>query len=518
MKKLKNIFQNKKSRGIIFAFLLLIIYYFSFAINIFWDTGHYMTYVEILERKAAFSTWDIVRGPIFPLLIYLSNLIFGKTTQGLILFSFLFYLGMLYTVKKIIDQLFSKEKNGSILYLIIFAYLILDPIIFGYYHTLLTEFIAMTISVVMCYCSWKWLEVEYENSKKNLLIYLAFFTIMSILAWHLKQPYVSIALFPVIIASILSVIEHKNMKNSLVRVGTSLICIFGVLLSIMAWNKFLSFNSINLNSERNVTASLGKQLMNALNNYNIVDKETEEIKFLDEVEKEKLLKENYDLINVYNLDKKLIDQKIIKLNDKKNISSFSAISFVMKEFFDHPLLVSESYFSNYLAIANFYPKITEDNVVYYVDKKLEINYCHENCSIAIGVSRSKSNIAYMTQEYYMKVKDYEQFNNAPILLKKVLQFLSPISQIIFKVLLVLLPFFTICATISFFMKKNLKRRKTLEIVLIFFWYSFLHILVHVITGAAIDRYASPVIIPTFLGSVLYIHLLIKSKKGKKELS
>ena len=36
-----------------------------------------------------------------------------------------------------------------LLYVILF--IILNPIIFGYYHTVLTEFVAMTISLVTCY-------------------------------------------------------------------------------------------------------------------------------------------------------------------------------------------------------------------------------------------------------------------------------------------------------------------------------------------------------------------------------
>ena len=46
-------------------------------------------YVAILEKEAPWSSWDIVRGPVFPIIIFLSDKIFGKTSTGILVLLFL---------------------------------------------------------------------------------------------------------------------------------------------------------------------------------------------------------------------------------------------------------------------------------------------------------------------------------------------------------------------------------------------------------------------------------------------
>lgn len=87
----------------IFIFLL-IIFYFQYSVTITWDSTHYMNYVSIFEGKLGWNTWDVVRGPVFPLIIHISNILFGKTSQGLIMMTFIFYLIMLYFNYKIINN------------------------------------------------------------------------------------------------------------------------------------------------------------------------------------------------------------------------------------------------------------------------------------------------------------------------------------------------------------------------------------------------------------------------------
>ena len=505
-KNLKNFFYNKKYEIFIIGFIIFMICFLSFPVNLFWDTGHYMSYVEILEGKLPFSTWDIVRGPVFPIIIFMSNFIFGKTSQGILLLSFIFYLFMLFFVKKILDKVLNKKDNKKI-YAIVFLSIILNPIIFGYYHVLLTEFVAMTLSLIMCYFSYKWLSINFYVSKKTYILYSVIFIIMSILSWNLKQPYVTITIFPLIVATVVSIINNKSIFNIIQRILVLIFCISGVIFSIICWNQFLVSNNIDLNTDRNVTASLGKQLINGLNNYELILDKKSKIKFLNEEEKEKLNTKNYALVNVYNLKHILVDQKIISIDNLKNISTISAIKFIFHEIINHPILVIESYISNYLALADIYPKETDDGVVYTVNKKFNINYCHENCLIALKIKENQSNIAYMLDESYMRVKDYEQYNNSPILLKRIITILAPIFQFFYKVLIVLLPLFVLLTTISFAVNK--KEKQVLNMLMILIWYSFLHLILHTITGACIDRYAAPIIITSIVSIILYFNFLIK---------
>lgn len=515
MKDMKRIFS--------FLILLLFIFYFSFAINIFWDTGHYMSYVSIFEGKLPWQSWDIVRGPVFPMILFLSNILFGKTTQGILILSFIFYIIMLLVFNKILYGCFENcsQKIKINIFIISNAIIILNPIIFGYYHALLTEFVAMTISLLMCYLSWKWLDVDFHDNKKKYLFFSLIFFIGVIFSWHLKQPYVTITLFPLIVSTFISVLKNRNKYNIISRLTTIFMCLIGLVISIILWNGFLSSKGIDLNTNRNVTASFGNQLIIGLNNYEIIEnvekKEIDNSKYLNKKEKQKISKhlDKYSLINIYNVSDKLVDQSIILKNNYQNISTLAAVKFIFTQIFKHPLLVIESYTSNYLAISNLYPKKTNDGVSYWIEKDLTLTYCHENCSIATSIASKKSNISYMTDEAYARVVNYEQFNDAPLIFRGILWVLTPFSKILYQLLMIVLPFITIASTVTY-IRKNQYNKKVLSLVVILLWYSFLHILVHVATGACIDRYASPVYITTILGIILYGYIMLSFRKTKSK--
>lgn len=62
--------------------LLLTIVFLSFSIILTYDSVHYLSYVSIFEGNSPASSWDIVRGPVFPAIIHLSDILFGKTSTG----------------------------------------------------------------------------------------------------------------------------------------------------------------------------------------------------------------------------------------------------------------------------------------------------------------------------------------------------------------------------------------------------------------------------------------------------
>lgn len=510
---------KKKQWFYLGIFLLLFIYYFLIPMHIFWDSAHYMSYVSILEGTMPWSSWDIVRGIVFPLLIHVSNLLFGKTTQGILMLTFLFYVIMLITVKLMIDKLFDKKmkKEKNIVSIILFSIIILDPIIYGYYHALLTEFVAMTVSLVMCYLSWQWIHLDFFRDRRKYIIYGIVFLFGTIFSWHLKQPYVSITIFPVIVASIISILRSWNLKNILPRIVTVFSCIFGLVLSMIAWNQFLSSQGINLNTNRNVTASFGNQLLTGLNNYEVIQEFDENnLMYLSKEDKKKLIQnpEKYHLVNIKKSKDKIIDQVLIPLDSSQNIGTTTAIGFILKQFFVHPYLTLESYTSNYLAIADIFPKDTKDGVDYWIHKKLALDYCHENCVIATGTRFKKSNIAYMPDEYYERVMNYEQFNDSPLFLRGLMTLTSKVAPNIFKLAILFLPILIVCSTVSIINSRKAKTNELLTMISILSWYSLLHILVHVVTGANIDRYAAPVYIPVLISFILYGYYLIEKRRLK----
>ena len=109
----------KKHRSVIILLSLTIIF-FSFSVILTYDSGHYLGYVSIFEGKSEASSWDIVRGPVFPLIIHLSNILFGKTSTGILVCIFLFYLSFILICHIICKEIFwgwIENKKDMILHL-----------------------------------------------------------------------------------------------------------------------------------------------------------------------------------------------------------------------------------------------------------------------------------------------------------------------------------------------------------------------------------------------------------------
>lgn len=488
--------------------LIITLFFFTVPINVFWDSAHYTSYVSIFEGILPWKSWDIVRGPIFPLVIHLSNVLFGKTTMGILITSFLFYLTFLLSIyiilKKVINVDNIKKKN--ILIAVIMLIFILDPIIYGYYHSLLTELVAITLSMLNCYFAWKWIDLETKNNKKSLIFLSIYFILITPISWHLKQPYLTITLFPLLISYILTIIKHRNKSNIIFKTTVVILSFFSLICSIITWNKFLESKNIDLNSDRNVLSSFGEQLITGLNNYEIEKENSYDYKYLNNKEKEKINKNNNLLVNIYTPNDKLIDQTLIKLNNGK-ISTKDSILFIGKQFFKHPLLVIESYTSNYLALIDIYPKTTENNVNYFVEKEFDFDFCHENCAIAFKSFTYGSNLSYLLDDAKNRVVNYEQVNDIPLVQKGIFRTLSYIAKYLFKIVFVILPILCVCVIFSLCKKKNKAYNNILEITLILAWYSLLHLIVHTVTGACIDRYASPAYATTVLAIIIYIYYL-----------
>lgn len=511
----------KKNKNVILVVstILLTMFYFTYSVTITWDSAHYMSYVNILEKSLPFSNWDVVRGPVFPIIIYLSNFLFGKTVQGLLINSYIYYLLMLFFSYKILNEILPKNNKKYKIILISLLAIILNPIIYGYYHVLLTEFIAMSLSVLSCYLAYKWIDCNFTN-KKKFILYLILFTFLTIITWFLKQPYVSVGIFPIFIAFIIRMFNKEKIKKKLSLIITLLFCLVSLVTSIGIWNHILESKGLDSNSKRNPTASLGNTFISAIKYFEINKCEENcdtNLKYLSNEEKKLYqyhLENNdntYIIINIYNKNDKLINREFIDL-DSENIPTTTALIVIFENFFSHPLLIIDSYLSNYLAISNVYATTNENSDNYKVIKKIDLDFVNEISSIGLKPYSYTSNIFYINDEAYQRVINYEQFNHAPKLLNYTMLILGKISIILFKLLFVFLPFVFLISLIQRIRTKE----KKYNMLIILFGYGLLHMILHTVTGAIIDRYAMPAYITTFLGIIILINLLNKKEVKKNE--
>lgn len=512
--------------------LCLIVFYFEYSVTILWDSAHYMNYVNILEGIAPLNTWDVVRGPVFPMIIFLGNVLFGKTTQGLLMNTFIYYLIMLLFAYKILNYTFdnfnfSPQKKRK-LSIAILLFIIINPIIFGFYHSLLTEFVAITLSILSCYLAVIWYDTEIEKNKKKYIIISIIFAFLTIFSWFLKQPYISCGLFPLLVSYIISLFKKRGIKDILYRTLSILFCIICLVFSIKMWNLVLVKMGTDPTTSRNPSVSLGNTLINGLGFTQIdssdrikdIDYINEESK-LSNKEKEEVLQliennNSYVIINIYR-DEDIIASDYIESSDG-NISTIDSIIYIIKYFFKEPIQVLDSYLTNYLSIIDIYSTTSEDGVGYKSSKEFDLSFSNEISSISFRpYYYGADNIFYMLPEMRERVNCYEQTNYTFKPINYAMLILGKVFLVIFKVSFILLPFVLITATILRCRNKSaIKQKKNLNLIIILLGFSFLHILLHTVTGAIIDRYAIPSFITTLLGIILLFIYLFTNKRIRKK--
>ena len=521
-------FKNRKFKfALILAVFLL---YFQYSVTIAWDSAHYMSYVNIFEGNQAWNTWNVVRGPVFPLIIFTGNFFFGKTAQGLTVMTFVFYLCTLWFYLKMfeefLDNLNISNRKKQIIEYVLLIFTILNPIIFGYFHCLLTEFVAINISVMSCYFSYKWLNSDFFETRLKYIMFSIYFIILVPLSWNLKQPYVSCAFFPFIVSYIISIFENRKLKKIIVRTSTLFCCAATLFFSIILWNSFLKKNGVDPSEDRNPTVMFSTQMLNGTGVVRVEDSES--IKnFKSYVEKTKLNRKEINeirnhwlngrrffILNTYK-NGKIINSDYVYNGDNR-ISFFTAFSYIIKTFFEHPALLSMSYASNYLATIDIYQTELDSGGGYSNLKIFDLNFSNEISSLGYRIyNYNVNNILSVTPEMYENVKHYEQNNKACIYVNYFMNVLAPIYLLIYKLLFFLLPFVFIVTIVFRIREKNNIIKLNYNLCIILLGYSFLHVFLHVFMGALIDRYTVPAILTNFLGILCFMFCMIE--KSKKEL-
>lgn len=521
--------QNLYSRyPLIIALLILFplfFVFFSYSLTVTWDSAHYMSYVEIFRNEMPGSSWDIVRGPIFPIFIFISGILFGKNAFGLLISFFICYLLMFGFSVLIIKMLKLNKKVEKFLLIIVISLILANPIIFGYYHTLLTEPIAITLAVLGCYLSIKFLYLDVQNNKKSLIIYSIIFSLLLIFSWFLKQSYISTILFPFVISILISILNKFEIKNILYRIFPLLLSVICLFLSVSLWNITLSSKGVELNSDRNVVMGFGNYLIGSIKEFEILRNEEcytrnyiEKESFISMEERNILIKnkfKDYSIIDIYK-DNKKIESEIIESNNG-NVTTKTALMFLLKSSFKYPRQVFGSYFNNYMTLINVYGSYTLDNTHWYPSYEFDADYSNENTVIAYRIFNESENIFYMTPEMRESVSSFYQPSSPPVYLNKIMKFLSIVYVYIFKINFILLPI-TFISAISFKIYSLIKKKSDflLDSIIILSGFSFGHLLLHTVTVFIIDRYASPAIITAMISNILLFYAIFKIIKNKKK--
>ncbi len=531
---------NKKRLfgGFIFGilFVMLSCFYFSYPLMVMPDSAEYYGYLEIFYGRAPLSTWNIVRGPSFPFILFVFSLIFGNSERGILIGTFVMFLIMIISGYRIIRKLnYRNNLQRDICYFLYCLLVVFNPLLIGYSHGLLTEFAAGPLCVVFCILSYKWINCGNKIWKNVVLSTVL--VLGSVFMWFLKQPYVFLCVAAILGAALVSSAKKKTFKNIAYRFGIFFISIIAIVVSINIWNLILNSNKADTGTGKDSESYIRPAIINGntrfqidpdishyerdyiLNSPLIEDKDKSEIiKIMDNKSKYK----SFKLINIYkdysSRDDANTDGKMVMYSKESKYTTMDALKMYLKIITKYPAKTMNSYYMNYLAMVNILPSYVDRSKsnVYYPG--VNEGFYYENKEIGYSMYYSKNNLLWLDEEHhsYNDVKNLKTDNNSPVWLNELIKKKFNFYNGIFKVVMVIAPIFllyVISKCIQLHRKK--KSNANIELAMILLFTSFVHLVFHSVTGAIIDRYAIPVFTTIILGVLI---ILFESRKEKRTIN
>lgn len=234
------------------SFLLFIID-LLYPVIITYDTGHYFSYVPILQGDTAFENWDPVRGVVFPAYLLLVKVIFGNGSNGLLICMSLIHVLNFWMILGLIlraDKFWQKLIGKDLFIVLIWLFIALDPLILGYSHAVLTEHLSLFFVLLACWICYFLYHAAITKARVDLRFYLIL-SLITVLAYHLKQPYVGAAIFPMVIVSLFLLFLVPARQKIKILAGMLIVAIF-LGASIGIWESVLPKQGIAANQERHI--------------------------------------------------------------------------------------------------------------------------------------------------------------------------------------------------------------------------------------------------------------------------
>lgn len=538
--------KNIKSILVMLTLIALTIIFFSYNIVICVDSSHYCWLSTLIKRGGEFANWDTARGLVFPLIIKILTMLIGKNVISLQIGMFIAYsitMVIIYLLYKYIDKQFKLSTGIKIIFALLAIFLvILNPLIYGYYHTILTEFVGMTACIVSSYLAWKWIDVNFKEKKVTYIIYTIYFALSTALMWHLKQPYVLTIITPVIISTILSIIKNYNWKNACQRIITVIVCIMVLFVSIKVWNAILAKHTYEIDETRTSSGFLSNQIIAGMSEYyRVPEKEytrenIENNEKINQQDKEKIIEimdnkseqyKNFAIIECSPYMQRENNKKVKVIYIKEeNLSVTEAVGFLIKTFFESPTSILEGYFNNYLTTIGLYKAKTVESGA-YVTKELSLYGTYENSYISYNIYRDMKNNLNVPKHYEPYIENYNGINRQIKLVNSYMLKVSNLAILTFKIFLLISPILLIISLIKYVVlrvkKVENKKMRIYEILIILYGYSFINVLMNSVLGALIDRYAISSYIAVNLALLIHVIYLVtiiiekvKNRRNNKE--
>ncbi len=473
--------------------IILILSFVSVPIYFTVDSAWYLSYLKYFEGREAFGSWQLIRGWFFPALLYVASKIFGLTSQGMLCPMLLFYMATIVFCLYFFSIIQKQKEFKYLKYLIVFI-IAFNPIIFGYYHVLLTEFVGATLCIINLVC---FLGLNYKRKggdREKIFLSIIILSINLIISYSVKQTYIAFIIIPYVMCEILFI--AKNRKKSeigvmLITVTLAMISLFGSNRLWMNYVKNGNFFDGTRRVSGDVSASgiaLSSSLVNGATYFQIVDENTVAI---------------------------LNDRMDVESTFQYPVSENSSLSYVIRCFKESPQKLIKGYIDNYLVLTNFYGRGEDRKSAI---KEPSFNRGNENSKIASAFGWYSRGHEFYVDQGYESLGEIFQYNDLtqfkfPVDSSKIIEvlyknkYVNTLSKATFTFCLMLAPilFVGLLTYILFCIIKNRNINIKMEICFIMESTVFGYIAALAILNNQIDRYCFPVFIVAILATFLIFY-------------
>lgn len=535
---MKNKIIKNKNKIILFSiWFLYTIIFFTHNIFMTWDSTEYLGMSLVLGTSAIKDVWFSVRGVSFPFLLRLFEPFGYQNKYMLLLLTYLFFMYLIIILFKIGQKLnlYQKSTTKFIYLFFITVFIILNPIIFMYYHTILTEFVAMTLNIVFVYTIFNYIKIDIRKEKKLGILTALTISLIITFLYHTKQSFTGMLVIELAIGLFLSFFRHFDIKNIMYKIFTCFLCALMLISSIKVWNFYMSKEGVKEVSKNTERYTSNKRIISGITNLievgnssNLIYKEDIFKKTVQTIKNGKKVNDK-ETITIYNQKDKNEILKVLnnqskykaftiyeaKNNEKvqyvfftkKNYSMKEQIPFYFKIMATNPLIIINSYYDG------IYKAVWKGGYYLYENIDFATYYYHKE---------GYPNVSYISPGYEFAVEDLTETQHISFLdhisfgLSILLFPIYRINQMIVPLLFLISLIITIYIIIN--NRKDSKYnevRNGFEMITLMYGMSFGCIISYIMFKTYIDRYLVPSHIPMYLGDILFIIFIVKLIKLRK---
>lgn len=466
-------------------FVAFILFWFLFPLYSY-DSSWYLSFLEYFSGNEPFSKWNPIRGFTFPFILWIAHLIKAGSwgVEIVLCFFYLLWGSYLFKILKLIKKRYLKAALNICDCVLVFVLALMSSIIWGYFHFVLTECISVSLQTVYAYYAIKFYmdRKEQTASKKDYLLFLLLSCVMTILFWFLKQSFVTNTILLIAAFELLTWIDKFALKKILYS-AVLVICVVGSLKSgITLWDHVID-------AKENPTIYFANRFN--MMRYIVVSSRS-----------------NGGTVSVMSDDWEVIDTFEYEYeNNLLGVIKFWGTCFVkypgrvLSGYIDNYLLMADIYQHKYrsdLGAAYAYGPVVRNRIWETVSGRASGNIAGENAILVRNSMRVRydaseameTNTILLERNGYPTsfMKNYTNINRPNLVTFFITSTVYwTFTSLIYAFLLVTAPFVFIAGFVLYLKRKN----AIVGVTFALSFYAFFFVLMHVVEGMPIDRYAVP---------------------------